>query len=198
VSDDQVLGLEKLSALHQSGELSEAEFEQAKRELLDRGEAAQTAQIAQPMPTALAVPAVSSSWEETVPPRRRSLPGGWVLPVIAMVVAGFVLGIALLIVAEVAPSSAQWTKGFVCASGQRLVTNGGVVHSNGGSAQGATHFYCAPGGQPVTGLEILSLPEQTGAVLGLSFGLGFLIGCVLVLIALAILRLRSRARTSAG
>ena len=70
------------------------------------------------------------------------------------------------------------------------------MHSNGGSAQGATHFYCAPGGQPLTGLELLSLPEKTGTVLGLSFLLGFLIAAVLTLISLMIISLRSRAHTA--
>lgn len=115
-----------------------------------------------------------------------------------MVVAGFVLGIAALIVAEVAPSSAQWTKGIVCAGGEQLVTNGGVVESNGGSAQGATHFYCTPAGQPVTGADFLSLPEKTGPVLGLSFLLGFLIGAVLALVSAVILSSRASARAAHG
>ena len=78
--------------------------------------------------------------------------------------------------------------------GEQLVTNGGPMTNNGGSAQGATDFYCAPTGQPVTGLELLSLPEQTGGVFGLSFLLGFLIGGVLAVIAVVLVSARSRAR----
>jgi hypothetical protein len=46
----------------------------------------------------------------------------------------------------------------------------------------------------VTGLELLSLPEQTGSVLGLSFLLGFLIGAVLACVSVVILSLRSSRR----
>jgi hypothetical protein len=205
VSDDPVQGLEKLAELHQRGELSDAQFEQAKRELLDHSATTPVTRRPDPAPSALAVPAVTdpapslpqdAGWR----PRRAgsSLSGGSKLALIAVVIVGFVFGIAALIVAEVAPSSAQWTKGFVCAGGQQLITNGGVVHSNGGSAQGATHFRCAPTGQPVTGLELLSLPEKTGSVLGLSFLLGFLIGGVLTLISAMIIRSRSRAQTARG
>jgi hypothetical protein len=201
VSDDPVLGLEKLAELHRRGELSDAEFEEAKRELLDHGAATRVTRQPEPAANALAgpapaAPAPSFSGDTGSRPTRAgfSLVGGWKLIVIAVAVVGFVLGIASLIVAEVAPSSAQWTKGFVCAGGEQLVTNGGVVHSNGGSAQGATHFYCTPAGQPVTGLELLSLPEQTGSVLGLSFLLGFLIGAVLACVSVVILSLRSSRR----
>lgn len=72
------------------------------------------------------------------------------------------------------------------------------MQSNGGSAQGATHFYCAPAGQPVTGLELLSLPENTGAVLGLSILLGCPIAAVLSVITVVALSLRSRARAAQG
>jgi hypothetical protein len=205
VSDDPVQSLEKLAELHRRGELSDAEFEEAKRELLDRGAATGVTGRPEPAPSALAgpaptAPAWSLSRDAGSRPKRAgiSFAGGWKLAVIALVVVGFVLGIASLIVAEVAPSSAQWTKGFVCAGGEQLVTNGGVVQSNGGSAQGATHFYCAPSGQPVTGLELLSLPEKTGAVLGLSVLLGFLIGAVLTFLSVVILSSRSRARAARG
>jgi hypothetical protein len=43
----------------------------------------------------------------------------------------------------------------------------------------------------VTGFELLSLPEKTGSVLGLSFLLGFLIAGVLTLIGVATVRLRT-------
>ena len=72
------------------------------------------------------------------------------------------------------------------------------MHSNGGSAQGATHFYCAPAGQPVTGFELLSLPEKTGAVLGLSILFGFLVAAVLSIIAVIVLSLRARASATTG
>jgi heme/copper-type cytochrome/quinol oxidase subunit 4 len=203
VSEDPVLGLEKLAELHRSGELSDTEFDDAKRELLHHGAAVPLTRPPAPAPSALAAlepsAAVGSlSQDAGSRPRRAgiALAGRWKLAVIAMVVVGFVLGIALLIVAEVAPSSAQWTKGFVCAAGEQLFTNGGVVHSNGGSAQGATHFYCTPAGQPVTGLELLSLPEKTGAVLGLSFLLGFLIAAVLTVVTIVVLSWRSRARAT--
>ena len=50
----------------------------------------------------------------------------------------------------------------------------------------------------MTGLELLSRPEQTGSVLGLSFLLGFLIGAVLTFVSVVILGTRSRTRASPG
>jgi hypothetical protein len=205
VIEDPVDSLEKLAELHRRGDLSDAQFEQAKGQLLQPGATGPVTPQPEPTPSALAdsapsVPPGSFTREIGSRPTRArgSFALRWKLAVIGIVVVGFVLGIALLIVAEVAPSSAEWTKGFVCSSGQQLVTNGGVVQSNGGSAQGATHFYCAPAGQPVTGLELFSLPEKTGAVLGLSILLGFLIAAVLSVITVAALSLRSRARTAQG
>ncbi len=190
--EDSVQSLEKLAEMHRRGDLSDAEFAEAKRGLLRDDAAEPAATVAQWTEPASNVLAVSPM------PTGGARRGAWKLAVIAFVVLGFVLGIAAIIVAEVAPSSAQWTKGFVCAGGEQLVTNGGVVHSNGGSAQGATHFYCAPGGQPVTGFELLSLPEKTGSVLGLSLLLGFLVAAVLTSIAAITLRVRSRARPAPG
>ena len=205
MSDDPVLELEKLSALHRGGELSDAEFEQAKRQLLDKG--ARTAgsgpseslsgELADPAPVAASRPV---RWRED----SRSggagiwLAGSWKLTLIVMLAVGAAFGIAALIIAEVAPSTAQWTKGFVCSGRERLVTNGGPVTNNGGSAQGATHFYCVPAGQSGTGLDLLSLPEQTGGVLGFSFLLGFLIGDALAFATIVLLSLRARARQSGG
>jgi Short C-terminal domain len=205
VIEDSVESLEKLADMHRRGDLSDAEFEAAKRELLHADPPAPVTHRPEPALSAVAAPPPPVP-PPSLAPDADSGPTGsglslafrWKLIVIAIVVLGFVLGIALLIVAEVAPSSAQWTKGFVCASGEQLVTNGGVVHSNGGSAQGATHFYCARAGQPVTGFELLSLPEKTGAVLGLSVLLGILIATVLTFIGVVILSLRSRARTAGG
>jgi Short C-terminal domain len=205
MSDDPVQSLERLAELHRRGDLSDAEFEDAKRELLYHGVVRPGTRRPEPAPSALAAPAPSAlarSFSRDAGSRpkraRNSVAGSLMLAVIATVVVGFVLGIAFFIVSEVAPSFAQWTKGFVCAGGEQLVTNGGVVHSNGGSAQGATHFYCTPAGQPVTGLELLSLPEKTGAVLGLSFLLGFLIAAVPTFVTVVVLTLRSRARAARG
>ena len=201
MSDDPVRSLEKLAELHRRGDLSDAEFEDAKRGLLYHGAVRPVTRRPEPAPSALAAArARSFSRDAGSRPKRtrNSFAGSWMPAVIAAVVVGFVLGIAFFIVSEVAPSFAQWTKGFVCAGGEQLVTNGGVVHSNGGSAQGATHFYCTPAGQPVTGLELLSLPEKTGAVLGLSFLLGFLIAAVLTFVTVAVLTLRSIARGARG
>ncbi len=191
--------------MHRRGDLSDAEFAEAKRGLLEPGPGAPAAANPTPAPDPLA--ALTPSEPPRSDPRvisyRPARAGSSravsvKLAVIATVVLGFVLGIGLLIVAEVAPSSAQWTKGFVCSSNQQLVTNGGVVHSNGGSAQGATHFYCVPTNQPVTGLELLSLPEKTGAVLGLSVLFGFLIAAVLSAIGVVALSLRARAGATTG
>ena len=213
VIEDSVKSLQTLAEMHRRGDLSDAEFAEAKRALLEPGanapaNAPATAPVtAQPTPTPDPLAALTPSEPRRSDPRVMSsrparagfsLAGRWKLAMIATVVLGFVLGMALLIIAEVAPSTAQWTKGFVCSSGQQLVTNGGVVHSNGGSAQGATHFYCAPAGQPVTGFELLSLPEKTGAVLGLSVLFGFVIAAVLSVIGVVVLSLRSRARATAG
>ena len=209
VIEDSVKSLQTLAEMHRRGDLSDAEFAEAKRGLLEPGANAPASVPATAQPTAPPDPLAALTPSE---PRRSdprvissrparagfSLAGRWKLAMIATVVLGFVLGIALLIIAEVAPSTAQWTKGFVCSSGQQLVTNGGVVHSNGGSAQGATHFYCAPTGQPVTGFELLSLPEKTGAVLGLSVLFGFVIAAVLSVIGVVVLSLRSRARATAA
>lgn len=205
VIDDSVKSLQTLAEMHRRGDLSDAEFAEAKRGLLEPGANAPTTAQPTPPPDPLAAltpsePGRSDPRVISSRPARAgfSLAGRWKLAMIATVVLGFVLGIALLIIAEVAPSTAQWTKGFVCSSGQQLVTNGGVVHSNGGSAQGATHFYCAPTGQPVTGFELLSLPEKTGAVLGLSVLFGFVIAAVLSVIGVVVLSLRSRARATTG
>jgi Short C-terminal domain len=203
VIEDQVQSLEKLADMHRRGDLSDAEFEAAKRELLHRDLPLSAVRRPEPALSVAAAPAAPDPAPSLSPdadsrPIRSGLSfaASWKLALIAIVVLGFVLGIALLIVAEVAPSTAQWTKGFVCSSGEQLVTNGGVVHSNGGSAQGATHFYCARAGQPVTGFELLSLPEKTGAVLGLSVLLGFVIATVLTFIAVVVLSLRARARAT--
>jgi len=200
VSEDPVGGLERLSELHRTGELSDAEFEDAKRELLHGAAAGPVTRAPAPAPAPAPSAAIFPAAAPSPSPRRSrsgiSISGSVKLLVIAIVVVGFVLGIAALIVAEVAPSSAQWTKALVCSSGEQLVTNGGVVHNNGGSAQGATHFYCAPAGQPVSGLDFLSLPEKTGNVLLLSFLLGFVIGAVLTVIAAVVLSMRSGARIS--
>lgn len=198
MSDDPVRSLEKLAELHRRGDLSDAEFEDAKRELLYHGAVTPVTRRPEPAPSALAAPARSLSRDAGSRPKRARNSVAWMLAVIATVVVGFVLGIAFFIVSEVAPSFAQWTKGFVCAGGEQLVHNGGVVHSNGGSAQGATHFYCTPAGQPVTGLDLLSLPEKTGAVLGLSMLLGFLIAAVLTFVTVVVLTLRSIARAARG
>ena len=208
VIEDSVQSLERLAEMHRRGDLSDAEFAEAKRGLLEPGaNAPASAPARQPTPPPDPLAALTPSEPRRSDPRvissrparaGFSLAGRWKLAMIATVVLGFVLGIALLIIAEVAPSTAQWTKGFVCSSGQQLVTNGGVVHSNGGSAQGATHFYCAPTGQPVTGFELLSLPEKTGAVLGLSVLFGFVIAAVLSVIGVVVLSLRSRARATTG
>ena len=209
VIEDSVKSLQTLAEMHRRGDLSDAEFAEAKRALLEPGANAPASApaTAQPAPTPDPLAALTPSEPRRSDPRvissrparaGFSLAGRWKLAMIATVVLGFVLGIALLIIAEVAPSTAQWTKGFVCSSGQQLVTNGGVVHSNGGSAQGATHFYCAPTGQPVTGFELLSLPEKTGAVLGLSVLFGFVIAAVLSVIGVVVLSLRSRARATTG
>jgi Short C-terminal domain len=205
VIDDSVKSLQTLAEMHRRGDLSDAEFAEAKRALLEP--VADAPATAQPTPAPDPLAALTPSEPRRSDPRvissrparaGFSLAGRWKLAIIATVVLGFVLGIALLIIAEVAPSTAQWTKGFVCSSGQQLVTNGGVVHSNGGSAQGATHFYCAPTGQPVTGFELLSLPEKTGAVLGLSVLFGFVIAAMLSVIGVVVLSLRSRARATTG
>ena len=205
VIEDPVERLQTLAEMHRRGDLSDAEFAEAKRGLLEPGANPPASAQPTPPPDPLAAltpsePSRSDSRVISSRPARAgfSLAGRWKLAMIATVVLGFVLGIALLIIAEVAPSTAQWTKGFVCSSGQQLVTNGGVVHSNGGSAQGATHFYCAPSGQPVTGFELLSLPEKTGAVLGLSVLFGFVIAAVLSVIGVVVLSLRSRARATAA
>ena len=209
--EDPVNSLEKLAELHRRGDLSDAQFEEAKGQLLQHGVAAPVTRPLEPEPEPAPARSAFAASPPSDEPRsvsrvidsRPARAGGsfgrsWKFALIATVVVGFVLGIVLLIVAEVAPSTAQWTKGFVCSSGQQLITNGGVVHSNGGSAQGATHFYCAPAGQPVTGVDLLSLPEQTGSVLGLSMLLGFLIAAVLSFITVAALSLRSRARAAQG
>ena len=210
MSDDPVLELEKLSALHRGGELTDAEFEQAKRQLLNRGAGdgsggpmRSAAALTVPAPSTFADPAPSGRpvrWREDS--RSESggiwLAGSWKLTLIVMLAVGAAFGIAALILAEVAPSTAQWTKGVICSGGEQLVTNGGVVHSNGGSAQGATHFYCVPAGPPPQGLDLISRPEQTGGVLGLSFLVGFLIGDALAFTTVALLSLRSRARRSSG
>ncbi|MEY9877499.1 hypothetical protein ABH931_007023 [Streptacidiphilus sp. MAP12-33] len=199
MSDDPVQNLERLAELHRRGDLSDTEFEDAKRQLLQRGAAGGTV-TAEPIPaprmfdTRPPMPQYEPAEDAPVAPARMSAGKRWTLALIATVVVGFVLGIALLVVAEVAPSTAGWTTQFVCASGQHLITNGGVVHSNGGSAQGSTHFYCAPTGQQVTGLELLSMQEKSGNVLGLSMLLGLLIAAGLVFLATGLLTLRSRAR----
>ena len=206
VIEDSVKSLQTLAEMHRRGDLSDAEFAEAKRGLLEPGANApathphrRAGADAGPArrPDAVGAAPLGPRVISSRPARAGfSLAGRWKLAMIATVVLGFVLGIALLIIAEVAPSTAQWTKGFACSSGQQLVTNGGVVHSNGGSAQGATHFYCAPTGQPVTGFELLSLPEKTGAVLGLSVLFGFVIAGVLSVIGVVVLSLRSRARAT--
>jgi hypothetical protein len=203
--DDSVQSLEKLAELHRRGDLSDAEFAEAKRGLLEESAAASPAPAAPvvhfsaPAPSSYPPPPPLNETHTTpattsiavAPARSARWGGGWKIAVIAWIVVGLVLGIAAIIIAEVAPSSAQWTKGLVCASGERLVTNGGVVESNGGSAQGATHFYCVPANQPVTGFELLSVSEKTGSVLGLSFLLGFLIAGVLTLIGVVTVRSRT-------
>ena len=203
MSEDAVLELEKLAALHRGGELSDAEFEQAKRQLLEKGAATDGSTRAEPTADAFAEPPVVTRpvrWREGSRSRGGGiwLAGSWKLTVIVLVAVGCAFGIAALIVAEVAPSTAQWSRGFVCSGNEQLVTNGGVVHSNGGSAQGATHFYCIAAGQTLKGLglELLSLPEQTGGVLGFSFLFGFLIGAGLIVASLLLLSLRPRARTA--
>ncbi|SEM63632.1 SHOCT domain-containing protein [Streptacidiphilus jiangxiensis] len=202
MTDDPVQSLERLAELHRRGDLSDTEFEDAKRQLLQRGSAGGA-----PVQPTVPAPAMFDTRppfpqqresQEAPGPARMSAAKRWTLALIATVVVGFVLGIALLVVAEVAPSTAGWTTQFVCAGGQHLITNGGVVHSNGGSAQGSTHFYCAPVGQQVTGLDLLSMQEQSGNVLGLSMLLGFLIAAVLVGLATALLALRSKARVPRG
>jgi hypothetical protein len=200
MTDDPVQNLERLAELHRRGDLTDGEFEDAKRQLLQSGAAAGTVtQPPAPAPAAFDTrPSFPQQREskDAPAPARMSAGKRWTLALIATVVVGFVLGIALLVVAEVAPSTAGWTTQFVCSAGQHLITNGGVVHSNGGSAQGSTHFYCAPVGRQVTGLDLLSMQEQSGSVLGLSMLLGFLIAAVLVALATALLALRSRARVA--
>ncbi len=162
MSEDSVDRLEKLSALHRNGELSDQEFAAAKESVLEPSEQADSLPPTRSLAVGSHDGGPRTATDASAPRRRPLWRRGWVIAV--AIFCGFMFG---AVGTAAIPSSAMWTGGIVCSSPYHLVHQSSDT-SFGNTSQSSVSFRCIDGAGN-------SKSAATFAIFGLQFLLGTLV-----------------------